>query len=128
MQLWPQCIHDTEQILFAGHLVGSVNFIWLAAVLHVLSEADCKKFLANAKLLLKRGGAVYGWTAGSTQPKEWADTPDGRQKRFLHSPVSLLLCSYSKMCLQVRCMAATICSAAVASPIIQRSVTCIVCM
>ena len=84
--------------------MGGVDFIWIAAVLHVLSEADCKKFLANAKLLLKPGGAIYGWNAGSTQPKEWADTPDGRQKRFLHSPVRSLLCLYSNMCLHVHVM------------------------
>ena len=31
---------------------------------------------------------MYGWTVGSITSREWADTPDGKQKRFLHSPVS----------------------------------------
>ena len=76
--------------------MGQVDFIWAAAVLHVLSKADCEKFLSNVGLLLKPGGSMYGWTVGSIPPREWADTPDGRQKRFLHSPVSANTCAHAQ--------------------------------
>lgn len=74
----------------AGHLVGQVDFIWAAAVLHVLSRQDCELFLRNTKQLLKPGGSVYGWTVGNAEPRDWVATPDGKQSRYLHSTVSCL--------------------------------------
>ena len=82
---------DNAACCLTGMLVGATNFVWAAAVLHVLSKADCEKFIANVHLLLRPGGGLYGWTVGDQEGREWAPTPDGKQKRFLHSPVSLNL-------------------------------------
>lgn len=91
----------------AGHLVGQVDFVWASAVLHVLSRGDCEKFLRNVNLLLKPGGSVYGWTVGNAEPREWADTPDGKQKRYLHSPVSHT--AQAHFCMR-NCMHCQVCS------------------
>ena len=71
--------------------MGATDFIWVAAVLHVLSKADCEKFIANANLLLKPGGGLYGWTVGRKEAGDWAPTPDGKQKRYTHSQVRILM-------------------------------------
>lgn len=65
-------------------------------MLHVLSLADCEKFITNVHLLLRPGGGFYGWTVGKQEAGEWAPTPDGKQKRFLHSLVSLNLLDHDK--------------------------------
>lgn len=70
-------------------LMGTISFIWAAAVLHVLSQAECCKFLMNAHSLLAQGGSVYGWTIGAKQAGEVGRTPDGKQKRWAHSMESL---------------------------------------
>ena len=49
----------------AGNLIGAADFLWSAAVLHVLSRLDGAKFVANAHLLLRPAGGLYGWTLGS---------------------------------------------------------------
>ena len=95
--------------------MGQVDFIWASAVLHVLSKVDCEKFLGNVELLLKPKGSTYGWTVGSLEPKEWADTPDGKQKRFLHSPVSATQRPMT-LCAGLHHLAFTACGGSVRSP------------
>jgi len=74
----------------AGGLIGAADFLWAAAVLHVLSKADCEKFVTSAHLLLKPGGTFYGWTVGNREAGEWHTTPDGKANRYLHSAVITL--------------------------------------
>ncbi|DBB18701.1 TPA: hypothetical protein ACH3X3_000309 [Trebouxia sp. C0006] len=72
-----------------GDLIGAADFLWAAAVLHILSKADCEKFVSSAHLLLKPGGTFYGWTVGNREAGDWHTTPDGKAKRYLHSAESL---------------------------------------
>ncbi len=74
----------------AGNLIGAADFLWAAAVLHVLSKADCEKFVTSAHLLLKPGGTFYGWTVGNREAGDWHTTPDGKANRYLHSAVITL--------------------------------------
>ena len=83
---------QSTDVILAGNLLGAADFLWSAAVLHVLSKSECEKYITSAQLLLRPGGTFYGWTVGSTESKEWALTPDGKQNRFLHSPVSSFDC------------------------------------
>lgn len=83
---------QSTDVILAGNLIGAADFLWSAAVLHVLSKSQCEKYVTSAQLLLRPGGTFYGWTVGSTESKEWALTPDGKQNRFLHSPVSSFEC------------------------------------
>ena len=75
----------------AGNLIGAADFLWSAAVLHVLSRSDSAKYVASAHLLLRPGGGLYGWTLGSQEGRDWAPTPNGKANRFLHSEVSTQL-------------------------------------
>ncbi len=83
--------------------MGAVDFLWAAAVLHVLSKADCAKFITNVKLLLKPGGGFYGWTVGNTEAGDWVPTPDGKDKRYLHSMVSILERGLLPSCAPICC-------------------------
>ena len=85
----------------AGNLIGAADFLWAAAVLHILSKADCDKFVTSACLLLKPGGTFYGWTVGNREAGDWHTTPDGKAKRYLHSAVialSNMLLSHFNVC------------------------------
>ena len=85
----------------AGNLIGAADFLWAAAVLHILSKADCEKFVSSAHLLLKPGGTFYGWTVGNREAGEWHTTPDGKANRYLHSTVitlSILSLSHFIVC------------------------------
>ena len=73
--------------MFAGSLIGQASFIWAAAVLHVLSKSECATFVTNAHTLLSCGGSLYGWTVGAKQAMETGKTPDGKQRRWVHSLV-----------------------------------------
>ncbi|KAL0041327.1 hypothetical protein WJX77_012582 [Trebouxia sp. C0004] len=72
-----------------GNLIGAADFLWAAAVLHILSKADCEKFVTSARLLLKPGGTFYNWTVGNREAGDWHTTLDGKAKRYLHSAESL---------------------------------------
>jgi len=71
-------------------LAGAFTFIWAAAVLHVLSKAECASFVTNTHSLLSEGGSLYGWTLGAKQAGASGKTPDGKQARWAHSLVSAL--------------------------------------
>ena len=92
----PTLTYDHTNMLdvVADGLMGTISFIWAAAVLHVLSQAECCKFLMNAHSLLAQGGSVYGWTIGAKQAGEVGRTPDGKQKRWAHSMVSKWSCMW----------------------------------
>jgi len=81
---------QSVQLDCAGNLIGAADFLWAAAVLHILSKADCEKFVTSAHLLLKPGGTFYGWTVGNREAGDWHTTPDGKAKRYLHSAVITL--------------------------------------
>lgn len=72
-----------------GSLAGAFTFIWAAAVLHVLSKAECASFVTNTHRLLSEGGSLYGWTLGAKQAGASGKTPDGKQDRWAHSLGSL---------------------------------------
>ena len=78
-------------VCVTGSLAGSVTHIWAAAVLHVLSKAECDVFLTNALCLLCCGGSLYGWTLGATEAKQAGYTPNGKHKRWVPSVVSIVL-------------------------------------
>ena len=66
------------------------------AILHVLSQDQCVRFLENAYACLKpNNGVLFGYCVGSSIPSEWGKTPTkGLQDRieaprFLHSQQSL---------------------------------------
>ena len=71
-------------------MAGAFTFVWAAAVLHVLSKAECARFVTNTHSLLSEGGSLYGWTLGAKQAGPTGKTPDGKQDRWAHSLVSTL--------------------------------------
>jgi hypothetical protein len=99
-EFWQTAFFGTKTIIrkgskpilwgYAGDLIGAADFLWAAAVLHILSKADCEKFVSSAHLLLKPGGTFYGWTVGNREAGDWHTTPDGKAKRYLHSAVITL--------------------------------------
>ncbi|KAK9820362.1 hypothetical protein WJX72_009444 [[Myrmecia] bisecta] len=56
-----------DAFVSSSQLLGTASFVWAGAVLHVLSRGDVESEVAG----------------------EWASTPDGRGKRYLHSQESL---------------------------------------
>ncbi|BDA47220.1 probableBRG0 Methyltransferase adrK [Coccomyxa sp. Obi] len=72
-----------------GHLSGRVAFAWAGAVLHVLSAEDVRAFATHVHAVLAPGGVWFGTCVGSEPPGDWAPTPNGKGRRYLHSPSSL---------------------------------------
>ena len=68
---------------------GSFDAVILQAVLHVLSQKQSLVIIENIFTMLKSGGVLMGSCAGAIDAQDWALTPDGSSRRFLHSPVSL---------------------------------------
>ncbi len=96
----------------AGNFIGGADFLWAAAVLHVLSKADCEKFVTSAHLLLKPGGTFYGWTVGNREAEDWHTTPDGKANRYLHLAVmtlSILSLSHFTVCVPACLPACLLC-------------------
>ena len=90
---WTACSchsRPVTQSTIVGSLAGAFTFIWAAAVLHVLSKAECARFVTNIYSLLSEGGSLYGWTLGRKQAGATGKTPDGKQDRWAHSLVSTL--------------------------------------
>ena len=68
------------------------DFIILQAVLHTISLPQQEALLYRAHKMLKSNnnqGVIMGVTVGSDQCGEWYLTPDGSNRRYLHSATSL---------------------------------------
>eukprot|EP01038_Epipyxis_sp_PR26KG_P008945 gene8945-12062_t len=70
-------------------LHNSFDYILCQSVFHVLSYNQSCNLIQKINNILKPGGTVFGSCVGGKTACEWAFTPNGQEKRFLHSVESL---------------------------------------
>ena len=68
---------------------ASFDCIILKNVFHVLSFVQATRLIHRMAKMLRPGGFVMGICVGSEIGREWALTPDGQERRYLHSVESL---------------------------------------